>query len=95
VGLVHLLDCFMNCGHSWCIHDSRVSCCQVLPLQGCILIRISATHSNMGDGLLAVSKGSNSTFIMLYLYHEVDVDDLVVDEMIKIKKCLITIACLV
>jgi hypothetical protein len=32
---------------------------------------------------------------MLYLYHEIDVDYLVVKEMINIKNCLITIACLV
>jgi hypothetical protein len=35
-----------------------------------------------------VSKCSNSTFIMLYLYHEVDVDYLVVDEMVNISKLL-------
>jgi hypothetical protein len=36
----------------------------------------------MGDGLFAEAKHSNSTFIMLYLYHEMDIDYLVVDEMI-------------
>jgi hypothetical protein len=24
----------MNCGRSWCLHEPRVSCCQVLSLQG-------------------------------------------------------------
>jgi hypothetical protein len=49
----------------------------------------------MGDGLLITFKHSNSTFIMLYLYHEKDVDYFVVKEMINIKNYLITIACLV
>jgi hypothetical protein len=38
----------------------------------------------MGDGMLATFKHSNSTFIMLYLYHEMEVDYLVVDEMVNI-----------
>jgi hypothetical protein len=40
----------------------------------------------MGDGLFAAPKRSNSTFIMLYLYHEMDVDCLVVQEMVNISK---------
>jgi hypothetical protein len=40
----------------------------------------------MGDGLLVASKHSNSTFIMLYLYHEMDTDYLVVEEMVNISK---------
>jgi hypothetical protein len=40
----------------------------------------------MGQGLIVVSKCSNSTFIMLYLCHEMDVDYLVVEEMINISK---------
>jgi hypothetical protein len=28
----------VNCGHSWCQCDSHVSCCQVVTLQGFILI---------------------------------------------------------
>jgi hypothetical protein len=40
----------------------------------------------MGDGLFAVFKCSNSTFIMLYLVHEMDVDYWVADEMINISK---------
>jgi hypothetical protein len=31
-----------------------------------------------------MSKCSNSTFIMLYLYHEMEVDDLVVDVIVNI-----------
>jgi hypothetical protein len=38
----------------------------------------------MGDGLFAESKCSNSTFIMIYLVHEMDIDYFVVDEMINI-----------
>jgi hypothetical protein len=38
----------------------------------------------MGDGLFAKSKCSNSTSIMVYLVHEMDIDYLVVDEMINI-----------
>jgi hypothetical protein len=40
----------------------------------------------MGDDLLAESKHSNSTFIMLYMIHEMDIDYLVVDEMVNISK---------
>jgi hypothetical protein len=36
--------------------------------------------------LITVSKYSNSTFIMLYLYHEIDVDYLVVNKMINISR---------
>jgi hypothetical protein len=43
------------------------------------------TPSDMGDGLFIESKHSNSTFIMIYLVHEMDIDNLVVDEMINIK----------
>jgi hypothetical protein len=50
------------------------------------LIRISATPLDMGDGLLATPKCSNSTFIMLYLVHEMDIDYMVVDEMVNISK---------
>jgi hypothetical protein len=73
---------------------SRVSCCQIF-LYKAYMIRISTTPSDVGDGLITVSKRSNSTFIMLYLYHEMDVDYLVVGEMVNSRNCLITIACLV
>jgi hypothetical protein len=43
------------------------------------------TPSDMSDGLFAVFKYSNSTFIMIYLVHEMDIDYMVVDEMINIK----------
>jgi hypothetical protein len=52
----------------------------------------------MGDGLIVESKHSNSIFIMLYLYHEMDVDYLVVEEMVNISKlfdhnCMLRIGC--
>jgi hypothetical protein len=52
----------------------------------------------MGDGLLAAPKRSNSSFIMLHLYHEMDVDYLVANEMVNISKlfdytCLFSIGC--
>jgi hypothetical protein len=78
-----------------------VHMCHVIrfyPLQGVLLIRISATPSEMGDGLLVASKRSNYTFIMLYLYHVMDVDYMVVDEMVNISKlfdcnCMFSIGC--
>jgi hypothetical protein len=48
------------------------------------MIRISVTPLKMGDGLIVVSKRSNSTFQILYLYHEMTIDYLVVDEIINI-----------
>jgi hypothetical protein len=52
----------------------------------------------MGDGLFAVFKRSNSTFIMLFLYLEMVIDYLVVDEMVIISKlfdytCMLRIGC--
>jgi hypothetical protein len=52
----------------------------------------------MGDGLFAEFKCSNSTFIMLYLYHEMDVDYLIVEEMANTSKlfdytCMLRIGC--
>jgi hypothetical protein len=43
------------------------------------------TSSDIGDGLLAAPKHSNSIFIMIYLVHEMDIDYLIVDELINIK----------
>jgi hypothetical protein len=44
----------------------------------------STTLSDMSDTCLLQSFSSNSTFIMLYLYHEMVVDYLVVNEMVNI-----------
>jgi hypothetical protein len=56
------------------------------------------TPSDMGDGLFAVFKRSNSTFIMLSLYHEMDIDYMVIDEMANASKlfdhnCMLRIGC--
>jgi hypothetical protein len=56
------------------------------------------TLSDMSDSCLLQSFSSNSTFILLYLYYEMDVDYLVVDEMINISKlfdynCMFSIGC--
>jgi hypothetical protein len=56
------------------------------PLQGVLLIWISVTPSEMGDGLIVVFKRSNYTFIMLYLCHDMDVNYLVVKDMINRSK---------
>jgi hypothetical protein len=69
-----------------------------IPLQGGLLIRISVTHLDMSDSLFAVFKHSNSTFILLYLYLEMDVDYQVAGEMINISKlfdytCMPRIGC--
>jgi hypothetical protein len=40
----------------------------------------------MGETCLLQLFSSNSIFIMLYLYHEMDVDYLVVEEMVNISK---------
>jgi hypothetical protein len=48
------------------------------------LARIFITPSDMSDSCLLQSFSSNSTFIMLYRYHEMDVDYLVANEMVNI-----------
>jgi hypothetical protein len=56
------------------------------------------TLSDMSNTCPLQSFSSNSTFIILYLYHEVDVDYLVADEMVNILKlfdytCMFSIGC--
>jgi hypothetical protein len=79
----------VNCCHSWCLHDLRVSCCHVVILARFKLTRVTATLSDMSDTCLLQSFSSNSTFLMLYLYHEMDVDSLVVDEVLHINIVLL------
>jgi hypothetical protein len=50
------------------------------------LARASVIPSDMGNTCSLQSFSSNSTFIMLYLYHEMEVNYLVVKEMILISK---------
>jgi hypothetical protein len=59
------------------------------------LAQVSTTLLNMSDSCLLQSFSSNSTFIMLYLYHEMDVDYLVADEMIHINIDWLHLQCLV
>jgi hypothetical protein len=75
--------------------------CRVIrsfPLQGLKLSRVTVKPSNMGATCLLQSFNSNSTRIMLYLYHEMEVDYLVVNEMFHISKlidynCMFNICC--
>jgi hypothetical protein len=62
-----LFDCVMNGCHSWCLWACVCCVIRFIPLQGWLLIPISATPSDMGDGLFGVFKRSNSTFIMLLI----------------------------
>jgi hypothetical protein len=75
------------------VHVCRVF--SLFPLHYLKLTRVTVKTSDMGDTCPLQSFNSNSTFIMLYLVHEMVVDYLVVDELINIKTSLITIACLV
>jgi hypothetical protein len=61
------------------------------PLQGVLLVRISATPSQMGDGSLAISKHSNWTSFMIDVAYEIGV----VDDNPLYQTWLITLACLV
>jgi hypothetical protein len=65
-----------------------LDCCVVrwFTLQGLKLARVTGKPLDMGATCLLQSFSCNSTFIMLYLYHELDVDYLVVDKMINISK---------
>jgi hypothetical protein len=51
-GPARLLTVVTNCDHSCCLHGSRLSCCQVISLERCVLIWISVTLSGMSDDLL-------------------------------------------
>jgi hypothetical protein len=51
-----------------------VTCCQVLSLARCILIRIFTTLSDMSDGLITEFKRSNLTPLCCYENY-MDVDD--------------------
>jgi hypothetical protein len=50
------------------------------------LARSSTIPSDMGNTCPLQLFGSNSTFIILYLYHEMEIDYLVVEGMINISK---------
>jgi hypothetical protein len=63
----------------------RMSCCQVFSL----------AHSDMGDGLILVSKHSNWTSLMIHMYYETDVDedDNYSYQMLFDNTCILSIGC--
>jgi hypothetical protein len=63
----------VNYGHSWDLHEPRVSCCQIYSLARCILIRISMTPLDMGE---ACSLFSNVVMELHYCGYENDDDDI-------------------
>jgi hypothetical protein len=75
----------VNCCHPWCPSGPHVSCCQVITLARFKLARVSTIPSDMGNTCPLQSFSSNSTFIMICLLHEMDIDYMVVDEMLNIK----------
>jgi hypothetical protein len=85
VGPDRLFDHIVNYCHPWCPPGPHVSCCQVITLARFKLARVSTIPSDMGNTCLLQSFSSNSTFIMIYLVHEMDIDYMVVDEMLNIK----------
>jgi hypothetical protein len=78
-----LFDHVVNCCHPWYPPGPRVLCCQVITLAMFKLARVTAIPSDMGNTCSLQSFSSNSTFIILY--HEMDVNYLVVEELINIK----------
>jgi hypothetical protein len=75
-----------------------VLCCQVITLARVKIAQVSAIPSDMGNTYPLQSFSSNSTFIMLYSYHEMVIDYLVVDEMVIKSKlfdynCMLRIGC--
>jgi hypothetical protein len=93
--LTRLFDCCRELWPHVGSWRSRVCCVVRFSLVRCKLTQVSVTLSYMSDTCSLLPFHSNSIFIMLNLYHEMDVDYLVVDEVINIKSCLITITCLV
>jgi hypothetical protein len=66
-------------GHSWCLCGSRVSCCQVIFLGRCILIRVSVKPSVMGAACLLLSFHRSAISLCSYeIYGYVNYDYLVV-----------------
>jgi hypothetical protein len=85
VDLDRLFDRVVNCCHPWCPPGPRVSCCQFITLARFKLARVSVIPSDMSNTCALQSFSSNSTFIMIYLVHEMNIDYMVVDEMINMK----------
>jgi hypothetical protein len=68
----------VNFDYSWCLHDSRVLCCQVVNLARFEWARVSSTLSDMSDSYLLQSFHSNSTSLCCYENFMDDVDYFVV-----------------
>jgi hypothetical protein len=63
-------------------------------LASCILIRISTTPSDIGDGLIPVSKHSNQTSFMIHIYYEMNFDDKnYLYQMLIDFTCMLSIGC--
>jgi hypothetical protein len=58
---------------------------RLFPLQGLNWLESPRLPSDMGNTCPLQPFISNSTFIMIYLVHEIDINYMVVDEMINIK----------
>jgi hypothetical protein len=69
--------------------------CHVYYLARFKLARVSTIPSDMGNTCPLQSFSSNSVVIILYLYHEMGVDYLIVEEMILISKLFDYNSCLV
>jgi hypothetical protein len=88
----------MNCGTRGALLARGFCVIRFLLLQSLNWLESPRLPSNMGNTCPLQSFSSNSTFIMLYLYHVMDIDYLVVDEMANISKlfdytCMFSIGC--
>jgi hypothetical protein len=62
---VRLFSHVMNGCHSWCLRACMCRVVRFIPLQDSLLIRISVTPSNMGDGLFTAFKRRINNFIIV------------------------------
>jgi hypothetical protein len=83
----------MNCGHSWCLHGSRVLCCQVISHVRCILIQIYVTLSDMSVDLPPHPNVVNELHLCLYMSYEMDVDGNYLYQMLFDNTCMLSICC--
>jgi hypothetical protein len=83
-----------NCDHMWSL--GGCTCVMLLGcyLARCTLIQISVTPSDMGDGLIPVSKHNNETSFMIHMYYEMDVDyDNYLYHKLIDNTCMLSISC--
>jgi hypothetical protein len=55
----------VNCCHLWCLRAYVFHVVRFIPLQGCLLIQISVTPSDMGDDLFTKFKCKIINFIIM------------------------------